>query len=181
MHSIVGNAPAIFCLGTRLDFVFVISLLGSSLYRVTGSGDTVTRMPYFRPPPFDKTSCSAAVAGCTPVVYQPGELKVVVCKNGKERDLAKDDPTVRAKSWQPITGIPPASNASRPRSAMHLTGRRWWWCAPSREGRVRSGSRRNPARCHAAGRIGHAAKPRRDQVQRYSLQRHPEAQARLQH
>src|ERR1035437_6824731 len=131
MHSIVGNAPAIFCLGTRLDFVFVISLLGSSLYRVTGSGDTVTRMPYFRPPPFDKTSCSAAVAGCTPVVYQPGELKVVVCKNGKERDLAKDDPTVRAKSWQPITGIPPASNASRPRSAMHLTGRRWW-CAPSR-------------------------------------------------
>src|ERR1019366_1744262 len=34
----------------------------------------------------------------------------------------------------------------------------------SREGRVRSGSRRNPARCHAAGRIGHAAKPRRDQV-----------------
>lgn len=63
-------------------------------------------MPYFRPPPFDKTSCSAAVAGCTPVVYQPGELKVVVCKNGKERDLAKDDPTVRTKSWQPINGDP---------------------------------------------------------------------------
>src|ERR1017187_10191637 len=76
MHSIVGNAPAIFCLGTRLDFVFVISLLGSSLYRVTGSGDTVTRMPYFRPPPFDKTSCSAAVAGCTPVV-RDGSLPVV--------------------------------------------------------------------------------------------------------
>jgi hypothetical protein len=33
-------------------------------------------------------------------------LKVVVCKNGKERDLAKDDPTVRTKSWQPINGDP---------------------------------------------------------------------------
>src|SRR5450432_2546435 len=40
MHPIVGNAPEIFRLGTRLDFVFVISLLKFNLDCVSGSRET---------------------------------------------------------------------------------------------------------------------------------------------
>ena len=151
---------------------------------------------------------------CDDVVYQPGELKVVVCKNGKEwatdtvrtaeapaklalsadRSKVRDDGidlsfiTVHATDAAGIIapgandhikftidgpGEIVATDNGDPTSFERFPApERNAFNGPalvvvrtlSREGRVRSGSRRNPARCHAAGRIGHAAKPRRDQV-----------------
>src|ERR1039457_356142 len=40
MHSIVGNAPAVFCLRTRADFVFVILLLNYNLQPMCGREST---------------------------------------------------------------------------------------------------------------------------------------------